>query len=90
MRHLRHHGPHPAAHLPQLPGVLAPVHREIECDAHQQGRDVGTGKREDEQVSRGPHRDVLEDDDADHAVTERPRDPHQHVDDGKRVQSAIW
>ena len=80
LRHLGHHGPHPAADLAQLPGILVPVDREVKCHPHEQCRDVGTGQREDEQVSRGPHGDVLEDDKTDHAVTERPCDPHQHVD----------
>ena len=48
LRHLRHHGPHPATQLTQLPGILAPVDGEVECQAHQQRSDVGTGQREDE------------------------------------------
>ena len=80
LRHLRHHGPQPAADLPQLPGVLVPVDREIKCHPHEQSSNVSTGQREDEQVSRGPHGDVPEDDETDHAVAECPCDPHQHVD----------
>ena len=87
LRHLRHHGPQPAADLAQLPGVLPPVDGEVEGDAHEQGGDVGTGQREEEQVGRGPHGNVPEDNDTDHAVTQRPRDPHQHIDGGERVQS---